>query len=35
MPRQAFYQPKGDGAEAKVKERLARWAELRAAKGGQ
>ena len=33
MPRQTFYQPKGDGVEAKVKERLDRWAEIRAKKG--
>ncbi len=33
MERRVFYQPKGEGAEARVKERLARWAELRAAKG--
>ncbi len=30
MDRQTFYQPKGDGAEARVKERLERWAALRA-----
>ena len=29
MDRQQFYQPKGDGAEAKIKERLERWAKLR------
>ncbi|MBS1702346.1 MAG: replication-associated recombination protein A [Armatimonadetes bacterium] len=29
MPRQNFYRPKGEGAEAKIKERLARWAEIR------
>ncbi|MBS1725774.1 MAG: replication-associated recombination protein A [Armatimonadetes bacterium] len=32
MPRQNFYQPKGEGAEAKIRERLARWAEIRAEK---
>src|SRR5579859_5890224 len=32
MDRQTFYQPKGDGAEARVKERLDRWAALRAKK---
>jgi putative ATPase len=31
MERQTFYQPKGDGAEAKVKDRLERWAQMRAA----
>ena len=34
MARQSFYQPKGDGAEGKIKERLDRWAEMRARKGG-
>jgi putative ATPase len=33
MERQTFYRPKGEGAEARIKERLARWAELRARKG--
>ena len=33
MARQQFYQPKGEGAEARIKERLERWAELRARKG--
>ncbi len=28
--RQVFYAPKGEGAEARIKERLERWAELRA-----
>jgi len=32
--RRAFYKPKGDGAEAKVKERLERWAALRNTRGG-
>ncbi len=35
MARGAFYHPKGEGAEARVKERLERWAELRARKGAQ
>jgi putative ATPase len=34
MDRQTFYTPKGDGAEARIKERLDRWAALRGAKGG-
>ena len=34
MARQSFYRPKGDGAEARVKERLDRWAELREAAAG-
>ena len=29
MDRQTFYTPKGDGAEARIKERLDRWAALR------
>jgi putative ATPase len=33
MDRRQFYRPKGDGAEARVKERLDRWAELRAKRG--
>ncbi len=33
MERRAFYAPRGQGAEARVKERLDRWAELRAKKG--
>jgi putative ATPase len=32
MERQTFYSPKGEGAEARVKERLDRWAALRAEK---
>jgi putative ATPase len=32
MERRVFYAPKGEGHEAKLRERLARWAELRAAK---
>lgn len=37
MERRAFYQPKGEGHEAKVKERLERWAAMREAmqKGGE
>jgi putative ATPase len=34
MERQAFYIPKGEGVEARVKERLERWAALRAERGG-
>jgi putative ATPase len=34
MPRQTFYAPKGEGAEARIRERLDRWAEIRANKGG-
>jgi putative ATPase len=33
VERQVFYAPKGEGAEARVKERLDRWAALRARKG--
>jgi putative ATPase len=33
MERRQFYRPKGDGSEAKVRERLERWAEIRAKKG--
>ena len=29
MPRRKFYQPKGEGAEARIKERLDRWAAMR------
>ncbi|HEY3947749.1 replication-associated recombination protein A [Phenylobacterium sp.] len=29
MERQIFYRPKGEGAEARIKERLERWAALR------
>lgn len=32
MARQTFYRPKGDGAEAKIRERLERWAAIRAEK---
>ena len=34
MERRTFYAPKGDGAEARIKERLDRWAALRQEKGG-
>jgi putative ATPase len=33
MERQTFYRPKGEGAEARIKERLDRWAQLRAKRG--
>ncbi|HXQ09594.1 MAG TPA: replication-associated recombination protein A [Caulobacteraceae bacterium] len=33
MERQVFYRPKGEGAEARTKERLERWAALREQKG--
>jgi putative ATPase len=34
MARRVFYAPKGEGHEGKLKERLARWAEMRAKKAG-
>ena len=34
MERRVFYAPKGEGHEAKVKERLDRWAAMRAARQG-
>jgi putative ATPase len=34
VERRRFYDPKGEGAEARVKERLERWAALRSGKGG-
>jgi putative ATPase len=34
VERQAFYTPKGEGAEGRIRERLERWAELRAKKAG-
>jgi len=34
VERRSFYKPKGEGAEARVKERLERWASLRKAKSG-
>ena len=33
MERQTFYRPKGEGAEARIKERLERWAALRKERG--
>lgn len=33
MDRKTFYRPKGDGAEARIKERLDRWAALRKEEG--
>jgi len=35
MARRRFYDPKGEGAEARVRERLERWAGLRASREGQ
>ncbi len=35
MERQRFYNPKGDGAEAKIKARLEHWAALRRERGGE
>jgi putative ATPase len=35
MERRRFYQPKGEGHEAKIKERLERWAAIRAQKSGE
>jgi len=34
VERRVFYAPKGEGAEARIKERLERWAALRDRKGG-
>ena len=34
MARRRFYKPKGEGAEARILERLERWERLRAEKGG-
>jgi putative ATPase len=34
VERRTFYAPKGEGAEARVKERLDRWAALRRERGG-
>jgi putative ATPase len=34
MERQRFYAPKGEGAEARIKERLDRWAALRERRQG-
>jgi putative ATPase len=33
MERRTFYRPRGEGSEARIKDRLERWAELRALKG--
>ena len=33
MERRTFYAPKGEGVEARIKERLDRWAEIRAKRG--
>jgi len=35
MERRIFYRPKGDGAEARIKERLERWSAMRDRKDGQ
>jgi putative ATPase len=35
MERRTFYKPKGEGSEARIKERLERWAALRRERGGQ
>jgi putative ATPase len=35
MERRQFYRPKGEGAEARIKERLDRWAALRRERGGE
>jgi putative ATPase len=35
MERRTFYKPKGEGAEAKIVDRLERWAAMRAAKQGE
>jgi len=34
MERRQFYQPRGEGSEARIKERLERWAALRRDRGG-
>jgi putative ATPase len=34
MDRRVFYKPRGEGSEARIKERLERWAKLRAERGG-
>jgi putative ATPase len=34
MERRVFYRPKGEGAEARARERLERWARLRAERAG-
>ncbi len=35
MERQVFYAPSGEGTEARIKERLDRWAALRRGRGAQ
>ena len=32
LPRRTFYRPKGEGAEAAIKARLAEWEKLRSTK---
>jgi putative ATPase len=34
MERRAFYQPRGEGSEAKIRDRLERWAALRRDRSG-
>ncbi len=34
MERRVFYQPRGEGAEARIKERLERWAAMRQTRSG-
>ncbi|HEX7885393.1 MAG TPA: replication-associated recombination protein A [Phenylobacterium sp.] len=35
MERRQFYQPRGEGSEARIKERLERWAAMRRERGGE
>jgi len=35
MERRQFYQPRGEGSEARIKERLDRWAAMRRERGGR
>ncbi|MDB5445893.1 MAG: ATPase, family, partial [Phenylobacterium sp.] len=35
MERRTFYRPRGDGAEARIKERLERWAGMRKPRKGE
>jgi putative ATPase len=35
MARRAFYQPRGEGAEARIRERLERWAAMRRERSGE
>ncbi|WP_296598383.1 replication-associated recombination protein A, partial [Phenylobacterium sp.] len=35
MARRQFYQPRGEGSEARIKERLDRWAQMRRERGGE